>query len=142
MLIVNDRLDIARACAADGVQLGSHSFSPVEARPLLDSRVAIGRSVHALDEAVRARDEGADFVLAGTVFESGTHPGLPGRGTAWLGEIVSAGCPVVAIGGIQPGHVAAVLDAGALAVAVVSGVWSAADPGHAVALYLSELELS
>jgi thiamine-phosphate diphosphorylase len=142
MLVVNDRLDIARACSSDGVQLGSRSFSPVEARPLLDSRVAIGRSVHALDETVHARDEGADFVLAGTVFESSTHPGLPGRGTAWLREIVSVGSPVVAIGGIQPRNVAAVLNSGAVAIAVVSGVWSAADPVRALAMYLSELELS
>lgn len=139
-MIVNDRLDIALACSADGVQLGSRSFSPGEARSLLDSRVLVGRSVHSLDEAVLARGEGADFLLAGMVFESGSHPGRPGWGIDRLREIARAGPPVIAIGGVQPHHVAAILTSGASGVAVVSGVWMAPDPIQALRMYLSELE--
>lgn len=140
MLIVNDRLDVAIACSAAGVQLGSRSFSTSEARSLLDSRVLVGRSVHSLEEAVRARGEGADFLLAGTVFESRSHPARPGLGIDWVGEIARAGPPVIAIGGVQPQHVAALLTSGASGVAVVSGVWMAPDPIQALRLYLSELE--
>ena len=79
-LIVNARPDIAAAVSADGVQLGGGDLGVADARRVL-SRGWVGRSVHSLGEARSATDEGADFLLAGTIFTSTSHPGAAGEGT-------------------------------------------------------------
>jgi thiamine biosynthesis protein ThiS len=65
------------------------------------------------------------------VFESTSHPGIPGRGIDWLRGFTGFGAPVVAIGGITPERVPAVRQAGASAVAVISAIWDQPDPGLA-----------
>ena len=78
-LFVNGRPDIAGAVGAQGVQLGLHDLTPAEARASFPLGW-IGRSVHSVDEAGQALEEGADYLLVGTVFPSSTHPGHPGAG--------------------------------------------------------------
>lgn len=126
-LVVNDRLDLAAGVGARGVQLGARSL-PVErvvalrAEGLIPASLAVGVSVHAPAEAARA--VGADWLVAGTVFASASHPGRPGRGTPLIRAIAEAGvAPVVAIGGVTPARVSDVAAAGAYGVAVLSGVW-------------------
>jgi thiamine-phosphate diphosphorylase len=140
MLIVNDRVDIAMAVRAHGVQLGARSLTVADARLLIGSHARIGRSVHSVAEAVEAGSEGADFVILGTIFESGSHPGRPGAGIALVRETAEqAAVAVTAIGGITPDRVAAVAAAGVHGVAVLAGVWHAADPAAAVAEYVDRV---
>lgn len=138
-LVVNDRIDIALSCGAWGVQLGRSSFSVIDARKVLPGGVAIGASVHDPEEAREAIREGADFLLAGTLYQSPSHPGIAGSGTGWLSALGISGPPVLGIGGITPASVAEVLRAGAHGVAVISGVWGAESPVAAVAEYLKQL---
>jgi thiamine-phosphate diphosphorylase len=128
-LIVNDRLDVALALGADGVQLGSRSLPVDEARRLAPA-IAIGASVHSLAEArVASR---ADWLLLGTVFPSTTHPGGATIGPEGVGEIAAAGLgPIVAIGGITAENALSVLRAGAHGVAVISAVLAAPSPRDA-----------
>src|SRR5207247_358473 len=103
-LFVNDRLDVALATGAAGVQLGWGSLLPEDARRL-DPEWWIGKSVHDLAEAEAARTQGADYLLVGPVFATPatpTHPERPPLGPAALGAIARLGVPVVAIGGITP----------------------------------------
>src|SRR5690606_21125990 len=102
-LFVNERLDIAMLTEADGVQLGETALNPVDARALLGSGALIGRSIHDVAGAVRAAQLGADFVIAGHIYDSASKAGSQGRGAAFLKEIVDV-CPipVIAIGGISP----------------------------------------
>src|SRR2546422_3984841 len=109
-LFVNDRLDIALATGAAGVQLGWGALLPEDARRL-DPGWWIGKSVHDLAEAEAARTEGADYLLVGPVFATPatpaapttpTHPKRPPLGPGALGAIARLGLPVVAIGGITP----------------------------------------
>src|SRR5207249_2907196 len=72
-LFVNDRLDVALAVAAAGVQLGAGSLDPQDARRL-EPRWWIGKSVHGLEEAVAARAAGADYLLVGPLYRTATHP--------------------------------------------------------------------
>ena len=126
-VVVNDRLDIALACAADGVHLRGDSIAVEAARRLAPPGFLIGRSVHSVADA--AQTVGADYVIAGTVFPSAskraaqTLLGLDG-----LRAIVAGvGVPVLAIGGINEDRVEAVAAAGAGGVAAI-GVFMTPEP--------------
>jgi thiamine-phosphate pyrophosphorylase len=128
-LIVNDRLDVALALGADGVQLGRRSLPVAEARRIAPA-LALGASVHSTAEARAAG--GADWLLLGTVFPSSTHPGGATIGPEGVGAIAAAGLgPVVAIGGITAENAASVVRAGAHGVAVISAVLAAPSPRDA-----------
>ncbi|WP_426452241.1 thiamine phosphate synthase [Paenibacillus sp. S-38] len=129
-LAVNDRLDAALAVRADAVQLTGASLSPAEARELAPpGRMRIGCSVHSPEEAAQAADGGADYVLYGHVYETGSKPGLAPRGLQALADTVEASpVPVIAIGGIEPALVDEVLSTGAAGIAVLSSVFGHPDP--------------
>lgn len=130
-VVVNDRLDVALAAPADGVQLGERSLPVVDARAI-GGRLLIGRSVHDVDAARRAAADGADFLLAGHVYPTASHAGEPGRGTTWLAEMCAAvAIPVIAIGGITAARVAEVREAGAWGVALGRDILRADDPESA-----------
>jgi thiamine-phosphate diphosphorylase len=137
-LLVNDRIDVALACGC-GVQVGATSFPVAAARQLLGPDRLLGASVHGLDEAAAAVDAGADFLLAGTLFETASHPGRPGAGVVWLGPVIGLGVPVVGIGGIAPERAAIVRGCGAWGVGVIRGVWNAPDPIATMEEYLERL---
>ncbi|MEW5928451.1 MAG: thiamine phosphate synthase [Gemmatimonadota bacterium] len=136
LLVVNDRVDVALAAGADGVQLGRRSMRVEDARRLVGNGRLVGVSVGSADEAADAGRSGADFVLVGNVYATGSHPGRSGIGLDRLSELASFGVPAVAIGGVTPERVAAVRAAGARGVAAVRAVWSADDPALAVARFL------
>ncbi len=129
-LFVNDRLDIALATAATGVQLGRGSLAVTDARRVGPAWL-IGRSVHSRAEAEAAHGEGADYLLVGPVFATATHPDVAPLGVAALGAIAGLGVPVLAIGGITVARVAAVREAGAWGVAAIRALWDAPHPGAA-----------
>ena len=139
-LIVNDRIDIARGCGARGVQLGRSSIAVADARALLGPDRWIGASVHEGAEARMAQADGADFVLAGTLYPSASHPGRPGAGPGLIEAMVEVAIPIVGIGGVTPERVGEVRGAGAAGVAVITGIWDAPSPVAALERYLSELE--
>lgn len=93
LLMVNDRVDVAMAVQAGGVQLGRGGLPIADVRRLMGEGPLLGRSVHSASAAAAAFAEGADFVLAGTLFPSASHPGRPGSGVAWLEGAVSARGP-------------------------------------------------
>jgi thiamine-phosphate diphosphorylase len=123
---------LARAAEADGVQLRLGDLSPRDARPVLGSGW-IGVSVHSVEDARQAFATGADYVIAGNVFETTTHPGRPARGLDWLATLAALDRPVIAIGGITTVRAAQARQAGAGGVAAISALWQADDPAAAVA---------
>lgn len=138
-LFVNDRLDVALALPAAGVQLG-HGSLPVSAARALDPRWWIGKSVRDLPEAEAASAEGADYLVVGPVYASATHPDRPPLGLERLSEIAAVGLPVIAIGGITPGRAREVKRAGAYGAAAIRALWDAADPVEAAREMLEELQ--
>ena len=139
LLLVNDRVDLALALPLDGVQLGERSLPVAVARRLLGPRW-IGRSVHGAPAALEGKEGGADFLVVGTVFASASHPEREPAGPARIREMRGlVDLPLLAIGGVTPGRVAEVLEAGASGAAVLSGVWDAPEPPRAVEGYLQAL---
>nr|NIP56877.1 thiamine phosphate synthase [Gemmatimonadota bacterium]NIR77255.1 thiamine phosphate synthase [Gemmatimonadota bacterium]NIT85774.1 thiamine phosphate synthase [Gemmatimonadota bacterium]NIU29599.1 thiamine phosphate synthase [Gemmatimonadota bacterium]NIU34648.1 thiamine phosphate synthase [Gemmatimonadota bacterium] len=133
-------VDLALVLGLEGVQLGARSLPPSVVRELLGPEALVGVSVHGPDEAVRAENGGADYLVVGTIFPSPSHPGRSGAGPERVAA-VSGGTrvPALAIGGITPERVRAVLESGAHGVAVLSGIWDAEDPGAALDRYLGAL---
>jgi len=138
-LVVNDRVDLALALGARAAQLTSRSLTVRQARALAPAAtMRLGASVHDATEAAFAAKDGADWLVAGHVFETPSHPGAPGRGVGLIREIIaSTSAPVLAIGGVSPEHAPLLRQAGAWGTAAIRGIWGADDAGAAAARYLS-----
>lgn len=141
-LIINDRPDIALAADADGVHIGINSLPVAATRRILGGDRVIGYSAHAIDEALRAEADGADFVTFGPVYYTPSKAayGAP-CGVKKLAEAVSAlKIPVIALGGISPVNITEALSAGIHGIAVISAVLADANPRVAAASLLEKIE--
>jgi thiamine-phosphate pyrophosphorylase len=124
LLLVNGPPDAALAAEADGIHLPE--AAPPAQRPL--DGFLVGRSVHSLEAARRAEAEGADYLVAGPVYETRSHPGREPAGLALIEEISgSVRVPVFAIGGVSAGRVEEVVRVGASGIAVISAVLALPD---------------
>lgn len=131
-LIVNDRIDVALAVNAGGVQVGARGLPLWAVRRMLGPAAPVGVSVHSVDEAAAAERDGATWVTFGHVWETGSHPGEPGRGVEALREVAAAvEIPVIAIGGITTAQVPEALAAGASGIAAISAILAVDDPAEA-----------
>lgn len=135
--IVNDDVELALACDADGVHVGQGDLPCAEVRRRVGSEMLIGVSVGSVAEALQAARDGADYLGVSPVFATPTKPDAPAAtGLDGLRAIRAAvKLPLVAIGGIHAGNAAEVMTAGADGIAVVSAIMTAADP-RAAALAL------
>jgi thiamine-phosphate pyrophosphorylase len=139
LFVVNDRPDVALAADADGVHLGQNDLAPKIARRILGPEAIVGLSCHAPEDYARAGPE-VDYVTAGPVHPTPTKPGRPGVGLDLVRyAAANVELPWFAIGGIEPGNVAEVVDAGATRIVVVRAVTEAADPPRAVRALLEGL---
>jgi len=143
LLIINDDPELAAAVDADGVHLGRDDPGIERARALVGAR-AIGVSCYNdFDRAVDARERGADYVAFGSFFPTATKSGTVAASPALLRRARrELGLPTVAIGGITPDNGAALVAAGADALAVVSAVFAADDPQRAAERFKPLLEAS
>lgn len=121
-VLVNDRLDVARAARADGVHLRADSAPAARVRDCAPAGFVIGRSVHSADEASAAEAGGGlDYLIFGTVFPSESKPG--GHVAAGVEELQRACAavrlPVLAVGGISIDRVPEVVAAGAAGIAAI-----------------------
>ena len=139
-LFINDRIDIAMASGADGVQLGENSLSVETARSISNGTLAIGRSVHRVKDVLEAYKMATDLVVLGAVFATKTHPEIAPIGHEIFkhltGNITS---PVVGIGGITPENVGCIIEAGASGAGVITAISEAPDPTTATLKMKSEM---
>ena len=141
-LLVNDRVDVALLAGADGVQLGEAALPVAAVRRLLPATMRVGRSVHSVNAARQAEQDGADFLVLGTIFATPSHPESDLGGVQRVGEVTArVERPVLAIGGMTPERAAACVEAGAVGVAVVSGIMAAEDPQAAARAFAMALGL-
>ena len=131
--VVNDRVDVALAAGADGVHLGQSDMAVADARALIGPEPLLGLSITAMADLDASDLAGVDYLGVGPVFATATKAdAAPAMGLAGLAA-VRAACdlPIVAIGGIDATNTAAVIEAGADGVAVVSAICAAPDAGEA-----------
>jgi len=140
-LIVNARADVALAGEADGVQLGRGALTVGDVRRLHSrstrhhTHFRVGVSIHTESQA--ATSSGVDWLIAGHVFETRSHPGERARGLVFVQQVSAvARCPVIAVGGVTPDTIQSLRDAGADGVAVLSGIWDFDEPKKRVTHYL------
>ncbi len=122
-IIINDRVDIALAVAADGVHLGQSDMPFAAARALLGPQTIIGFSTHNLAQVERAATLDADYIAFGPIFETRTkhdHEPVTGLNPLRHAKDILGSTPLVAIGGVTAETSRSALDAGADSVAVIS----------------------
>ena len=111
------------------------------ARQIVGPGALVGRSVHSTAAAASAAGQGADYLIAGTVYPSPTHPGGTASGTAIIRSIVGVvDLPVMGIGGIDASNAARVMGAGARGVACISAILAAKDPRLAAAAIAEQID--
>jgi len=128
LLLVNDDPHLALAAGADGVHLGQSDTGLQAARALLGPNKVIGITCHSdIDLALRAEQQGADYVAFGRFFTSQTKPLAPAASQAILTQLNRLSIPVAAIGGIRPDNATPLLQAGVSMLAVIHAVFGQAD---------------
>ena len=131
-LFVNDRIDVALACDADGVQLGEDSIPVEAARSIAGGNLLVGRSVHSVESALDASRDGADMLVFGTVFATASHSRQRPSGVGPLRELSRHDIvPVLGIGGITPDNAGDVVGAGASGAAVITAITESPNPEEA-----------
>ena len=129
LFIVNDRLEVALACDADGLHVGQSDRPASELRFLLKAKL-LGVSVLNSEQAAKARADGADHLGVGPIFATTTKADAdPPTGLDMIQKTkaASGGLPIVAIGGINEGNLAEVRRAGADSAAIISAIVCAED---------------
>ncbi len=138
LLIINDRVDVAMAVGADGIHVGQEDF-PIRAAARIAPDLLIGASTHDLEEALRAQEEGADYVNIGPIFHTGTKEDAGDfLGPEAIGRIApELKIPYTVMGGIKESNIGRVLAAGARRVAVITAITEAPDIAEAVRRFRS-----
>ncbi|SBW01966.1 thiamine phosphate synthase [uncultured Dysgonomonas sp.] len=129
-LIINDRLDIALACDAEGLHVGQSDMPYAVARKLLGKDKIIGLSVESIQDAIDANNLDVDYIGISPVFGTQTKTDTaPALGLEGIREITRiSGHPSVGIGGINLTNAQDIIQAGADGISVVSAIMSASDP--------------
>ncbi len=140
-LLINDRIDVALACDADGVHLPANSFALADARRLLGPTRLIGVSTHSVTEVSAAAEAGANFAVFGPIYDPISKRAYgPATGIALLAEACAkSALPVYALGGITAERVPELRTAGVAGIAVVGSVFGATSPGEAARRLLQAL---
>ena len=145
LLVVNsdpDLEEMAKRMGADGIHLPEEGRLCVGGvRKSLKKPMLVGQSIHSWVRAKSAAREGADYVIAGTIFASQSHPDMEPAGLDFLREVCAAvSIPVLAIGGVTPENAGNCLQAGAAGVAVLSPIMRADDPKTVAQAYRTALD--
>lgn len=139
-LFIRANASVVRAARADGRHCSAAALRTAHGRRPATA-MALGFSVHTVEEARRASSRGAEYLLGGTIFPSSSHPEIEPAGLAVLSALCGATpVPVLAIGGVIPENAAACLQAGAAGVAALSSIMRAADPEAMARSYRRALE--
>lgn len=126
--IVNDNVEVAVACGAEGIHVGQEDMAAGDVRRRVGDGMIIGVSVHTVAEAREAVRSGADYLGLGAVFPTGTKTDANQMSSETLRAICAAvDIPIVAIGGINRGNIGSLAGSGVDGAALVSAIFSASD---------------
>ncbi|WP_223067929.1 thiamine phosphate synthase [Paenibacillus caui] len=139
--IVNDHVDIAMEVDADGIHLGQGDMALSEARQIVGDKI-IGISTHAIEEALLAEEQGADYIGVGPIYATNTKPdAVAPVSLSYVREVASRiSIPFVAIGGIKLSNVDEVIIAGATRVCAISEIVGSSDVAGTCRAFIEKLE--
>jgi thiamine-phosphate pyrophosphorylase len=130
--VINDNIEIAIACDADGIHIGQEDMPVATARKIIGDNKILGVSVQTVEQAVKAEQDGADYLGVGAVFTTSTKLDADALSFDTLQDICkSVSIPVVAIGGINEKNILQLHGTGVDGVAVVSAIFAKPDLTHA-----------
>jgi len=139
--IVNDNVNIAIACKADGIHIGQEDMELTNVRKLVGEDMIIGVSAHTVEEAIKAQEGGADYIGIGAVFATSTKTDVDVLSFETIRSICEAvDIPTVAIGGIKKDNICKLKGSGIDGVAVVSAIFAAKDIATATKELLFEVK--
>jgi thiamine-phosphate pyrophosphorylase len=142
LFIINDYLDLALAVDADGLHIGQEDLPLPIIRWELPIDKIVGCSVSTVSQAIKAQNEGVDYISVGSIFPTTTKKEATVVGASMLEEVKqSVFCPVAAIGGINEGNVGQAMAAGADSIAVISAILGEKDVKGAVQRLIAQMEL-
>jgi len=131
--VINDNVDVAIACGADGVHVGQEDMDAKEVRKIIGPDKILGVSAETVEQAIRAEQSGADYLGVGAVFPSPTKLDAEVVSYETLKEICKAvSIPVVAIGGINEDNAMRLAGSGIAGIAVISAIFAKDDITAAV----------
>ena len=137
--VVNDNIQVALECDADGVHVGQSDIVGKDVRSMIGPDKILGISANTVETAIAAEKAGADYIGVGAVFNTSTKKDASTLSVSQLREICDAvRIPVVAIGGISSGNILQLSGSGIDGVAVVSAIYAQSDPGAATAELLEK----
>ena len=137
--VVNDNIQVALECDADGVHVGQSDIVGKDVRSMIGPDKILGVSANTVETAIAAEKAGADYIGVGAVFNTSTKKDATTLSVSQLREICDAvRIPVVAIGGISSGNILQLSGSGIDGVAVVSAIYAQSDPGAATAELLEK----
>jgi thiamine-phosphate pyrophosphorylase len=132
LFVVNDDPELASACGADGVHVGQEDMAATDARTAMGPDAIVGLSTHSEAQIAASAAQSVDYISVGPIWETPTKQGRPAVGMELIRHAVDAAPhPFFAIGGIDAGNAAQVVDAGARRLCVVRAIRDAADPAVA-----------
>ena len=142
IFVLNDYPEMAAEIGADAVHVGQDGGSLAEVRRVVGEGVIVGRSTHSLEQAMQARQEGADYIGFGPLFPTGTKPGRKSIGLADItaAQEAAGDMPLFCIGGINEATLPAVLQAGARRVVIVSWLLQQEDIAGTAQAVIRQLE--
>jgi thiamine-phosphate pyrophosphorylase len=137
-VILNDRADLAAMAGADGVHIGQEDLPVPAVRGIIGPGGIIGLSTHTASQVDAALTADIDYLAVGPIFRTATKDtGYEPRGLDLIRHAAGRGRPVVAIGGITLANAAAVFDAGASSIAIISDLLTGADPAARARQFLA-----
>lgn len=126
--VIDDDVELAKKCGADGVHVGQSDMACVEARKALGERKVVGVSAQTVEQAVQAEKDGADYLGVGAVFPTGSKDDADDVSHDTVQAICEAvSIPVIAIGGISKDNVGQLAGLGLDGIAVISAIYAADD---------------
>lgn len=126
--IINDDVEIAVKCSADGIHVGQSDMDAYDVRSKIGSDMILGVSVHSVSEALTAQEKGADYLGVGAMFSTSTKLDANDVSFETLSDICkSVSIPVVAIGGIQKHNIKELSGTGIDGVALISAIFASED---------------
>lgn len=139
-LIINDNVELCKEIDADGVHIGADDMSVKKAREILGNNKIVGGTARTLERAIKAYNEGADYLGIGAVFNTTTKEGTTHM-TRELAQSINAAVniPTVAIGGINEENAHLLYDYGVSGIAVVSAIFAQKDIGSACQRLIKEV---